>query len=39
MTFGAVFYLFALPVAIAVAGALIAYFVRSNSDHHLHPGE
>lgn len=39
MTFGTAFYLFALPVVIAGAGALIAYYARSGRRHHLHPGE
>lgn len=38
MTFGTAFYLFVLPIAIAAAGVIIAYYGRSDSQH-LHPGD
>jgi hypothetical protein len=38
MSFGTAFYLFVLPVAIAVCGVMIGYYARHHN-HHVHPGE
>ena len=41
MTAGIAFYLFVLPLVIAAVGAAVAYYGRTNHNHHnrLHPGE